>query len=209
MGSENRQRSFKGNLKSSVTRSIAPKRVALENRRYLPERLLLPSSRYAQTEAQKGCEYSTSSATYAVKPGGNWPHHGGLPKPPWAPLTVLAPHRALLAVRRSSWCVPAQSSVQAVQRDRDECIALTDRPYLLSRLIWRTQWHIRRHMLSHPPGRKTLSTRATRSRPHSKPLGRTRCSLDAGERIAHEVDGGVANITDEDRPLAWAAAIGP
>ena len=70
MGSENRQRSFKGNLKSSVTRSIAPKRVALENRRYLPERLLLPSSRYAQTEAQKGCEYSTSSATYAVKPGG-------------------------------------------------------------------------------------------------------------------------------------------
>ena len=71
MGSENRQRSFRGNLKSSVTRSIAPKRVALENRRYLPERLLLPSSRYAQTEAQKGCEYSTSSATYAVKPGGN------------------------------------------------------------------------------------------------------------------------------------------
>ena len=71
MGSENRQRRFRGNLKSSVTRSIAPKRVALENRRYLPERLLLPSSRYAQTEAQKGCEYSTSSATYAVKPGGN------------------------------------------------------------------------------------------------------------------------------------------
>ena len=54
MGSENRQRSFKGNLKCSVTRSIAPK-----------------SSRYAETEAQKGYEYSTSSATYAVKPGGN------------------------------------------------------------------------------------------------------------------------------------------
>ena len=44
MGSENRQRSFKGNLKSSVTRSIAPKRVALEIRRYLPERLLFPHS---------------------------------------------------------------------------------------------------------------------------------------------------------------------
>ena len=29
---------------SSVTRSIAPKRVALENRRYLPKRLLLPQS---------------------------------------------------------------------------------------------------------------------------------------------------------------------
>ena len=39
---------------SSVTRSIAPKRVALENRRYLPERLLLPQSTAAdmQTEAQ-------------------------------------------------------------------------------------------------------------------------------------------------------------
>ena len=32
--------------------------------------------------------------------------------------------------------------------------------------------------------------------------GRTRCSLDAGERMSHEVDGGVANITDDDRPLA-------
>ena len=72
MGSENRQRSFKGNLKSSVTRSIAPKRVALENPRYLPKRLLLPRAADAmQTEAQKGYEYSTSSATYAVKPGGN------------------------------------------------------------------------------------------------------------------------------------------
>ena len=44
MGSKNRQRRFRGNLKSSVTRSIAPKRVALENRRYLPKRLLLPQS---------------------------------------------------------------------------------------------------------------------------------------------------------------------
>ena len=45
-------------------------------------------------------------------------------------LTVLAPHRALLAARL--FCVPAQSSVQAFQRDRNECIALTDRPCLLS-----------------------------------------------------------------------------
>ena len=54
MGSENRQRSFKGNLKSSVTRSIAPKRVALENRRYLPERLLLPQS--SRRDADGGAE---------------------------------------------------------------------------------------------------------------------------------------------------------
>ena len=76
MGSENRQRSFRGNLKSSVTRSIAPKRVALENRRYLPERLLLPQSTAAdmQTEAQSAerHEYLTSSATYAVKKAQTW-----------------------------------------------------------------------------------------------------------------------------------------
>ena len=54
MGSENRQRSFKGNLKSSVTRSIAPKRVALENRRYLPKRLLLPQS--SRRDADGGAE---------------------------------------------------------------------------------------------------------------------------------------------------------
>ena len=50
MGSESRQRSFRGNLKSSVTRSIAPKRVALENRRYLPERLLFP---YSSMQSQR------------------------------------------------------------------------------------------------------------------------------------------------------------
>ena len=44
MGSENRRRRFRGNLKSSVTRSIAPEGAALENRRYLPKRLLLPQS---------------------------------------------------------------------------------------------------------------------------------------------------------------------
>ena len=54
MGSENRQRSFRGNLKSSVTHSIAPKRVALENCRYLPERLLLPQS--SRRDADGGAE---------------------------------------------------------------------------------------------------------------------------------------------------------
>ena len=54
MGSEDRQRRFRGNLKSSVTRSIAPKRVALENRRYLPKRLLLPQS--SRRDADGGAE---------------------------------------------------------------------------------------------------------------------------------------------------------
>ena len=38
--------------------------------------------------------------------------------------------------------------------------------------------------------------------PHSKPLGRSRCSLDAGERMAHALDGGEAKNTDGGRPLA-------
>ena len=71
MGSENRRRRFRGNLKSSVTRSIAPERAALENRRYLRKDCSCRRAANAmQTEAQKGYEYSTSSATYAVKPGG-------------------------------------------------------------------------------------------------------------------------------------------
>ena len=58
------------------------------------------------------------------------------------------------------------------------------------------------HIFSHPPGRKTLSARATRRRPHSKPLVGQACSLDAGERIAHALDGGEAKNTDGGRPLA-------
>ena len=40
------------------------------------------------------------------------------------PIELFLPH--------GSCCVPAQSSVPAFQRDRNECIALTDRPCLLS-----------------------------------------------------------------------------
>ena len=57
--------------------------------------------------------------------------------------------------------------------------------------VTHTVTHQTTHILP-PPGRKTLSTRATRRRPHSKPLGRSRCSLDAGERMAHALDGGEA-----------------
>ena len=42
----------------------------------------------------------------------------------------------------------------------------------------------------------------TRRRPHSKPLVGRACSLDAGERIAHALDGGEAKNTDGGRPLA-------
>ena len=52
-----------------------------------------------------------------------------------------------------------------------------------------------RHTFSHPPGRKTLSMRATRRRPHSKPLVGQACSFDVGERMAHALDGGEAKNT--------------
>ena len=49
---------------------------------------------------------------------------------------------------------------------------------------------------------KTLSTRATRRRPHSKPLVGQACSLDVGDRMAHALDGDEAKNTDGGRPLA-------
>ena len=61
-------------------------------------------------------DISTRSDICAVIFGVILPRHDGVLIPLGAPLTVLAPYRALLAVRLFL-CVPAQSSVQAVQRD--------------------------------------------------------------------------------------------
>jgi len=70
MGSENRQRRFRGNLNSSVTSSTAPKRVALVDI-FRKDCSCRRAADAMQTKAQKGYEYSTSSATYAINPGGN------------------------------------------------------------------------------------------------------------------------------------------
>ena len=50
-------------------------------------------------------------------------------------------------------------------------------------------------MLSHPPGRKTLSTRAARSRPHSKPpsCAACCCSAHGGGAECAGAAGGAAN----------------
>ena len=84
-------------------------------------------------------------------------------------MTVLAPYRALLA-GRLFLCVPAQSSVQAVQRDvtsislrRIDRACYQDRCDVHSDTSDDTDSPTRR-------AAKTLSTRATRSRPHSKPV---------------------------------------
>ena len=134
MGSESRQRSFRGNLKFSVTRSIAPKRVALENRRYLPERLLFPYSSMQSQRRRKATstqrvprptQSSLGEVTASWRTSETSVSTFGDSRSPSS-----SSCRTALPV-----CAGRQSSVPALQRDRDECIVLTDRPYLLSRLI--------------------------------------------------------------------------
>ena len=111
-------------------------------------------------------DISTRSDICAVIFGVILPRHDGVLIPLGAPLTVLAPYRALLAVRLFL-CVPAQSSVQAVQRDvtsislrRIDRACYQDRCDVHSDTSDDTDSPTRR-------AAKTLSTRATRSRPHS------------------------------------------
>ena len=122
MGSENRQRRFRGNLKSSVTRSIAPKRVALENRRYLPKRLLLPQSsrrgrrrRRKATSTQRVPRPTQSNLGGTDRIKADFRH---LREHLWRfslPIELFLPS-ALPVCRHRAPCKP-------VQRDRDECIA--------------------------------------------------------------------------------------
>ena len=136
MGSENHQRRFRGNLKSSVTRSIAPKRVALENRRYLPKRLLLPQS--SRRDADGGAERLRVLNEFRDLRSQAW---GDLTASWRTSETSVSTFGCSRSPSSSSCrtalpvCAGRQSSVPALQRDRDECIVLTDRPCLLSRLI--------------------------------------------------------------------------
>ena len=134
MGSEKRQKSFRGNLKSVVTLLFPPRfdRAAFKTRRYLPERLNFPQAPRARG-SMRGAERLRVLDESCELRGQTW---GGLTasrrtSETWvSTLTVLAPIELFL--QHGSSCVPAQSSVQAVQRDRNECIASTDRPCLLS-----------------------------------------------------------------------------
>ena len=67
------------------------------------------------------------------------------------------------------------------------------------------------HQTTHalPPAGPQNALDESHKKPSAQQAGQSRCSVDAGERMSHEVDGGVANITDDDRPLREAAAIGP
>ena len=58
------------------------------------------------------------------------------------------------------------------------------------------------HILPPTGTQNALGESHKKARPHSKPLVGQACSLDAGERIAHALDGGEAKNTDGGRPLA-------
>ena len=133
MGSENRRRRFRGNLKSSVTRSIAPERAALENRRYLPKRLLLPQS--SQRDADGGAERLRVLNEFRDLRSQTWGELTASWRTSDTSLSTFGDSRSpsSSSCRRLFLCA-GTDSVPSLQRDRDECIALTDRPCLLSRL---------------------------------------------------------------------------
>ena len=64
-----------------------------------------------------------------------------------------------------------------------------------------TVTHQTTHILP-PAGSQNALDESHKKASAQKPLLGQASSLDAGERMSHEVDGGVANITDDDRPLA-------
>ena len=155
MGSENRQRCSPRLRKSALMRSVPPRfdRAARKTRRALAASLRLSCCRGCGKFSLSG-RYRRVLKAARSNLGGNkcvttdfrlhlklfW--RFSLPIEPFLPL--------------GSSCLSAQSSVPAPQRDRNECIALTDRPCLLSKPISRTQLHSRRSVLSYPATGETL-----------------------------------------------------
>ena len=122
-----------GQPESSVTHSIAPKRVALENRRYLPKRLLLPQS--SRRDADGGAERLRVLNEFRDLRSQTWGELTASWRTSDTSLSTFGDSRSpsSSSCRRLFLCA-GTDSVPSLQRDRDECIALTDRPCLLSRL---------------------------------------------------------------------------
>ena len=68
--------------------------------------------------------------------------------------------------------------------------------------VTHTVTHQTTHILPPAGTQNALDESHKKACPHSKPLVGQACSLDAGERIAHALDGGEAKNTDGGRPLA-------
>ena len=110
------------------------------------------------------------------------------------PIELFLPS-ALPVCRHRAPCKPFNVIVTSVSLDGSTVLVIKTG-------VTYTVTHQTTHLLSTHRDGKTLSTRATRSRPHRKPLLGQASSLDVGERIAHALDGGEAKHTDGGRPLA-------
>ena len=156
MGSENRARCSRRFRKSVMVRSVPPRfdRAGLKTRRALVAFLRL--SACCRLGKSRFCKISQRDPTVIL--GVILPRHNGVLLPLGAPLTVLAPYRALLAGRLFLFvCGRTLSFVSRLTGNGNECIASIDQPCLLSRPISRTQLHSKRSVLSHPTTGKTLS----------------------------------------------------
>ena len=80
------------------------------------------------------------------------------------------PHGSSVSCRHRAPCKPSSVIGTSVSLRRIDRACYQDRCDVHSDTS-------ERHTFSHPPGRKTLSTRATRRRPHSKPLVGQACCL--------------------------------
>ena len=156
MGSENRARCSRRFRKSVMVRSVPPRfdRAGLKTRRALVAFLRLCAG--CRLGKSRFCKISQHIC--AVILGVILPRHNGVLLPLGAPLTVLAPYRALLAGRLFLFvCGRTLSFVSRLTGNGNECIASIDQPCLLSRPISRTQLHSKRSVLSHLTTGKTLS----------------------------------------------------
>ena len=202
MGSENRQRRFRGNLKSSVTRSIAPKRVALENRRYLPKRLLLPQSsrrgrrrRRKATSTQRVPRPTQSNLGGTDRIKADFRH---LREHLWRfslPIELFLPS-ALPVCRHRAPCKPFNVIVTSVSLDGSTVLVIkTDMTYTVTHQT--THSHTRRD--AKRSRREPQEAVRTASRSSDR---RARSMSASALRTLWSLDGGEAKNTDGGRPLA-------
>ena len=126
MGSENRQKSLRCNLKSVVTLLFPPRfdRAASKTRRYLPERLNVP-----QSGSMRGAERLRVLDESCELRGQTWGEPTASGRISETSVSTFDGSRspsssscrtALPVCRYRAPCQPS------IQRDRNECIALTD-----------------------------------------------------------------------------------
>ena len=166
MGSENRQKSLRCNLKSVVTLLFPPRfdRAASKTRRYLPERLNLPQSGSMRGAERlrvldESCELRSQTwgeLTASRRTSETWVSTSDGSRSP----SSSSCRTALAVCRHRAPCQPSSVIGTSVSLRRIDRACYQDRCDVHSDTSDDTDSPTRR-------AAKTLSTRATRSRPHS------------------------------------------